>query len=340
MRAPAAFGCRRYPEFSRGRGPGIVRAMSDEKSVNAPTPTGLRVALDALDLVAQTPLVRLPRISPKGGAVVWGKCEFMNPGGSVKDRPALSMIRAAEEDGSLPPRSTIVEATSGNTGISLAMICAVLGHRCILVMPEDMSMERRYILQAYGAEIELTPAQNGMAGAVERAAEIARKTKGAFQPCQFENPANPGSHHATTGREIWAQLGGKIDAFVAGVGTGGTLTGTGGFLREQGAGTVKLVAVEPAASPVLSGGAPGLHGIQGLGAGFIPPVLDRELIDEVVTVTDVAAEKMRRQLAHQEGLLVGPSSGANVAAALQVASQMSGGNVVTILCDSGERYLF
>lgn len=302
--------------------------------------SGYRVAQDALDLVAQTPLVRLPRLSPKGGATIWAKCEFMNPGGSVKDRPALNMIRAAERDGTLPPNSTIVEATSGNTGISLAMICAVRGHRCILVMPEDMSMERRYILQAYGAEIELTPAQRGMAGAVERAAEIARKTKGAFQPSQFENPANPASHHATTGEEIWTQLGGQVHALVVGVGTGGTLTGAGAYLRERAGNGVRLVAVEPAASPVLSGGSPGLHGIQGLGAGFVPPVLDRNLIDEVVQVTDVAAEKSRRQLAHQEGLLVGPSSGANVAAAIQVAGQMEGGNVVTILCDSGERYLF
>jgi cysteine synthase A len=304
------------------------------------TAPAYRVAQDALDLVARTPLVRLPRLSPKNAATIWAKCEFMNPGGSVKDRPALNMIRAAERDGTLPPNSTIVEATSGNTGISLAMICAVRGHRCILVMPEDMSMERRYILQAYGAEIELTPAQGGMAGAVERAAEIARKTKGAFQPSQFENPANPGSHHATTGEEIWTQLAGQVNALVAGVGTGGTITGAGRYLRERCGTGVRLVAVEPAASPVLSGGSPGLHGIQGLGAGFVPPVLDRTLIDEVVQVTDVAAEKHRRQLAHQEGLLVGPSSGANVAAAIQIASQMDSGNVVTILCDSGERYLF
>lgn len=300
---------------------------------------GYRVADDALGLIAATPLVRLPRLSPKGGAMVWAKCEFMNPGGSVKDRPAMSMIESAERDGRLPPGSTIVEATSGNTGISLAMISAVRGYRCILVMPEDMSMERRYILQAYGAEIELTPAQRGMAGAVERAGEIARKTKGAFQPSQFENPANPGSHHAGTAREIWEQLGGEVHAFVAGVGTGGTVTGVGRYLKEQ-ADAVRVIAVEPAASPVLSGGAPGLHGIQGLGAGFVPPVLDRSVIDEIVQITDVGAEKSARQLAHMEGLLVGPSAGANVAAAIQVASSMSEGNVVTILCDSGERYLF
>lgn len=271
---------------------------------------------------------------------MWAKCEFMNPGGSVKDRPALSMILQAEEQGRLPKNSTIVEATSGNTGISLAMISAVRGHRCILVMPEDMSMERRYILQAYGAEIELTPAQQGMAGAVERAAEIARTVKGAFQPSQFENEANPLAHFEGTAREIWEQIDGNISAFVAGVGTGGTVTGVGRFLKQKAGDACRLVAVEPAASPILSGGKPGLHGIQGLGAGFVPPVLERGQIDEVVQVTDVGAEKSARQLAHVEGLLVGPSSGANVAAALQVAASLASGNVVTILCDSGERYLF
>jgi cysteine synthase A len=250
------------------------------------------------------------------------------------------MIVRAEKEGLLPKNSTIVEATSGNTGISLAMIAAVRGHRCVLVMPEDMSMERRYILQAYGAEIELTPAQRGMAGAVERAAEIAQSTKGAFQPSQFENEANPQAHFEGTAREIWEQSGGELDAFVAGVGTGGTVTGVGRFIKEQAGESFRLIAVEPAASPVLSGGKPGLHGIQGLGAGFIPPVLERDLIDDVVQVSDVAAEKSARQLAHTEGLLVGPSSGANVAAALQVAAGLPGGNVVTILCDSGERYLF
>jgi cysteine synthase A len=304
------------------------------------TKSGYRVGDDALCLVAETPLVRLGRLSPSGGATVWAKCEFMNPAGSVKDRPALSMILRAEEAGKLPKNSTIVEATSGNTGISLAMIAAVRGHRCILVMPEDMSMERRYILQAYGAEIELTPAQKGMAGAVERAAEIARTVKGAFQPSQFENPANPLAHFEGTAREIWEQVDGDLAAFVAGVGTGGTVTGVGRYLKEQAGGSLRIVAVEPAASPVLSGGKPGLHGIQGLGAGFVPPVLERGLIDQVVQISDVAAEKSTRQLAHVEGLLVGPSSGANVAAALQVAGSLPGGNVVTILCDSGERYLF
>ncbi len=304
------------------------------------TEHGLRVAESALGLIASTPLVRLARLSPENGATIWAKCEFMNPGGSVKDRPALSMVLKAELDGTLPPASTIVEATSGNTGISLAMIAAVRGHRCVLVMPEDMSMERRYILQAYGAEIELTPAQHGMAGAVERAREIAAKTTGAFQPSQFSNEANPASHYQGTAREVWEQLDGKIDAFVAGVGSGGTLTGAAQFFREQEPGAVKVVAVEPAGSPVLSGGEPGLHGIQGLGAGFVPPILKQEWIDEVVQVSDVAAERTVRQLAQSEGILVGPSAGANVYAAIQIASSFKGGNVVTILCDSGERYLF
>lgn len=316
------------------------RTKKQGEGASRVTKNGHRVADDALGLVGSSPLVRLARLSPQGGATVWAKCEFMNPGGSVKDRPALAMILAAERDGLLPPNSTIVEATSGNTGISLAMIAAVRGHRCVLVMPEDMSMERRYVLQAYGAEIELTPAQRGMAGAVERAVQIATKTKGAFLPSQFENPANPLSHYESTATEIWEQLDGEVAAFVAGVGTGGTLTGVGGFLREQAGAKVKLVAVEPAGSPVLSGGQPGLHGIQGLGAGFIPPVLNRELIDEVIQITDVAAERSARQLAHMEGLLVGPSAGANAAAAIQVATAMKEGNVVTILCDSGERYLF
>jgi len=303
------------------------------------TEEGFRVASSALELIAQTPLVRLGRLSPEGGATIWAKCEFMNPGGSVKDRPAFAMIVQAEREGRLPPKSTIVEATSGNTGISLAMIAAVRGHRCVLVMPEDMSMERRYILQAYGADIELTPAQNGMAGAVERAREIAEKTKGAFQPSQFSNMANPDAHFQTTAREIWSQLGEKLDVFVAGVGTGGTLTGAGRFFAAKDR-PVRVVAVEPAASAVLGGGKPGLHGIQGLGAGFVPPVLERELIDSIVQISDVAAERMVRQLAQTEGLLVGPSSGANVAAAHSVAEEMDGGNVVTVLCDSGERYLF
>jgi len=304
------------------------------------TASGYCVADDALGLVAGTPLVRLPRLSPTGAAEVYAKCEFLNPGGSVKDRPALAMIVDAEDRGLLPSGSTIIEATSGNTGISLAMIAAVRGHRCVLVMPEDMSMERRLILKAYGAEVELTPAQRGMAGAVARARELVQKTPGAFMPSQFENIANPESHVAGTALEILEQTGGEVAAFVCGIGTGGTFTGVGRVLRRELGKAVKLVAVEPAASPVLSGGAPALHGIQGLGAGFIPDLLDRDLIDEIIQVSDVSAEKMARQLAVREALLVGPSSGANVAAAIEVARALPGGKVVTVLCDSGERYLF
>jgi cysteine synthase len=297
------------------------------------------VAQNVLGLIGMTPLVRLSRVESTPGAQLWGKAEFMNPAGSVKDRPALSMIEAAETAGRLGPGSTIVEATSGNTGISLAMISAVRGYRCILVMPEDMSLERRHIMRAYGAEIALTSASDGMIAAVRRAEQLVRETPGAFMPSQFENPANPESHYVGTARELIAQLEGRIDAFVAGVGTGGTITGVARYLRER-LGKVHVVAVEPKSSPVLSGGRPGLHAIQGLGAGFVPPVLDRSVIDEIVTVSDVAAERTARRLAQAEGLLVGPSAGANVHVACAVAQRLGAGNVVTILCDSGERYLF
>lgn len=292
-----------------------------------------------LDLVGKTPLVRLPRLSPKRGAEICAKLERNNPAGSVKDRPALWMIEAAEKDLQLRPGATLVEATSGNTGISLAAIAAVKGYRCVLVMPEDMSTTRRQILRAYGADVVLTPAQEGMAGAVERAERILEETDGAFMPSQFENRANPRSHFESTAEEIWRATKGEIHAFVAGVGTGGTLTGVGRVLRERRP-EAKIIAVEPRASAVLSGGRPGLHAIQGLGAGFVPAVLDRGLIDEVITVTDLAADRMTRRLAREEGLLLGPSSGANVHAALEVAKRMAPGErVVTILCDGGERYL-
>lgn len=284
-------------------------------------------------------MVRLARVSPDGGATVWAKCELNNPAGSVKDRPALSMILAAERSGELQAGATLVEATSGNTGISLAMIAAVRGYRCMLVMPEDMSLERRYILRAYGAEIVLTPAVDGMAGAVSHAHQLLEETAGAFMPSQFENPANPLSHETGTALEILEQTDGDLAAFVAGVGTGGTVTGVGRVLRDK-VPSAKVIAVEPAGSAVLGGGSPGMHGIQGLGAGFVPEILDRDLLDEVIPVSDVAAERMARRLAREEGLLVGPSSGANVHAAVEVASQLDEGNVVTILCDSGERYLY
>ncbi|MDP9035416.1 MAG: cysteine synthase A [Myxococcota bacterium] len=300
--------------------------------------TGDAIAASVLDLVGRTPLVRLSRIG-RGGAVILGKLEAKNPGGSVKDRPALAMIEAAEREGKLGPGSIVVEATSGNTGISLAMISAVRGYRCVLVMPDDMSLERRHILRAYGAQIVLTPAEKGMTGAVAHAEQIVRETRGAVMPRQFENPANPATHALTTAREILDVVGEDLVAFVAGVGTGGTITGVGRVIKKERP-TTRVIAVEPAGSAVLSGKAPGMHGIQGLGAGFVPTVLDRGVLDKVIAVTDVAAERMTQRLAREEGLLVGPSSGANVQAALEVATEMKRGVVVTMLCDTGERYLF
>jgi len=297
------------------------------------------IADSVLDCIGETPLVRLRRVVPEGAAEVCGKLESKNPAGSVKDRPALRMVLDAEQKGELREGSTIVEATSGNTGISLAMIAAVRGYRCILVMPDDMTLERRRILRAYGADIVLTPAAEGMTGAVERARGIRQKTERAWSSAQFDNPANPASHVATTAEEILRQTGGELAAFVAGVGTGGTMTGVARVLRER-LSDVRIVAVEPAASPVLNGGAPGLHGIQGIGAGFVPNNFDRSLVDEIVTVNDVAADRMARRLAKEEGLLVGTSAGANVHAAIEVAKQLGRGRVVTILCDSGERYLY
>jgi cysteine synthase A len=298
------------------------------------------VAQSVLELIGGTPLVRLAKMETSPSARVWGKAEFLNPAGSVKDRPALSMIQAAEAAGRLQPGATLIEATSGNTGISLAMVAAVRGYHCVLVMPEDMSVERRHVLRAYGAEIALTPAADGMLGAVRHAEKLVRETPGAFMPRQFDNPANPASHYSGTANEIVDQLAGRVDAFVAGVGTGGTLTGVARCLRER-VEQVRIVAVEPKNSAVLSGGRPGLHSIQGLGAGFVPAILDRSMIDEIVTVSDVAAERCARRLAQVEGLLVGPSAGANVFAACAVAQRLpESSNVVTILCDSGERYLF
>jgi cysteine synthase A len=297
------------------------------------------IAESVLDLIGHTPLVKLARLSPPGGAIVVGKLEAKNPGGSVKDRPALAMVDAAERAGAIAAGAVIVEATSGNTGISLAMIAAVRGYKCVLVMPDDMSMERRALLRAYGADVVLTPAEQGMAGAVARAQEIVHATKNAFMPRQFDNAANPDAHERTTAREILASAGDDLVALVAGVGTGGTITGVARVLKRERP-SVTIVGVEPSNSAVLSGGSPGLHGIQGLGAGFVPKVLERHLIDRVVTVADVAAERMARRLAREEGLLVGPSSGANVHAAVELAKTLSRGVVVTILCDTGERYLF
>jgi cysteine synthase A len=297
-----------------------------------------RVRDGVFELVGDTPLVRLRHVVEPGGAEVWAKLEARNPSGSVKDRPALAMILAAEQSGVLRKGSTVVEATSGNTGISLAMLAAVRGYRCSLVMPEDMSTSRQATLRAYGAELVLTSAQDGMRGAVEEAERILARTRHAFMARQFDNPENPRAHERTTAKEVYDGTEGRLEAFVAGVGTGGTLTGVARGLRARGL-TLRVYAVEPKASPVLSGGKAGLHGIQGLGAGFVPSVLEVSQIDEVVTVSDLEAERMTARLSREEGLYVGPSSGANVHAAVKVASKMRPDQrVVTILCDTGERY--
>jgi cysteine synthase A len=297
------------------------------------------VADDNSRSIGKTPLVRIRRVLDGARANVLAKIEGRNPAYSVKCRIGAAMIWDAEAKGLLGPGKAIVEATSGNTGISLAMIAAVKGYRCVLVMPEDMSMARRQILRSYGADVVLTPAHEGMAGAVERAERILAETENAFMAKQFENPANPDAHAKTTAEEIWRATGGAIDAFVAGVGTGGTVSGVARVLKARRP-ELFVVGVEPRASAVLSGGKPGLHGIQGLGAGFVPSVLERSLLDEVLTVTDIAADKTTRRLAREEGLLLGPSAGANVHAAIEVAKRLPAGKrVVTILCDGGERYL-
>jgi cysteine synthase A len=298
-----------------------------------------RFAESVLDLVGGTPLVRLNRVVPPGGASVLAKMESLNPGGSVKDRIAVAMVERAEQEGRLRPGATIVEPTSGNTGIGLAMVAAARGYRLILTMPEDMSLERRQLLARFGAELRLTPAIEGMTGAVFAARELLREHPDYFMPQQFENPANPSVHRRTTAREILEQTGGRVDAFVAGVGTGGTITGVGGVLKEE-LGDVLIVAVEPAGSPVLRGGSPRPHGIQGIGASFVPGVLDRSVLDRVVGVEDGEAGRMAVRLAREEGLLVGISSGANVLAATAVAAELGPEKtVVTVLCDTGERYL-
>jgi cysteine synthase A len=291
--------------------------------------------------IGRTPLVRLHRLPDAGAAEVLCKCEQMNPGGSVKDRTALAMVDSAERAGRLiPGRSVIVEATSGNTGVGLALVAAVKGYRLILTMPENMSTERMELLRAYGAELHLTPAERVMRGAVEKADAIAAAQPNAFMPQQFKNPANPAVHRTTTGPEILAQLGGRVpDAFVAGVGTGGTITGVGQALRAHHPG-ITIVAVEPTASAVLSGGAPGPHRIQGIGAGFVPEILDLALVSEVRRVGEVEAEATRLELARREGLLVGISAGAAVKVALDVARALGPGKtVVTVLPDTGERYI-
>jgi cysteine synthase A len=294
---------------------------------------------DVIGLIGDTPMVRINRLCPSGSAEIWAKLEGFNPGGSVKDRIALSMIERAEEEGRLAPGSAIVEPTSGNTGIGLAMVAAVKGYRLILTMPDTMSVERRQLFEAYGARVELTPGEKGMKGAVERAEEIEEEDPGCFMPQQFKNPANPRVHRERTAREILEALGSAPDAFVAGVGTGGTITGVGRALREERK-DVWISAVEPSASPVLSGGKPGPHKIAGIGAGFVPDVLETGIYDETVPVGDDEAARWTRELALKEGLLCGISSGAAIRAALRVAERLGKGKrVVVILPDRGDRYL-
>ena len=294
------------------------------------------------DLIGNTPLIELTRFSRRHNlaARLLGKLESANPAGSVKDRLALAIITDAEARGFLSESSVIIEATSGNTGIGLAAIAASRGYRLIITMPETMSQERRNLLKAYGAELVLTDGTKGMAGAVAKAEELAANTPNSFLARQFANPANPAMHRKTTGPEIWAATQGKIDVFVAGIGTGGTITGAGGFLKEQNP-HMHIIAVEPASSPVLSGGRPGPHMIQGIGAGFVPDILDTGIYDEIITVENEHALTTRRELAHAEGLLVGVSSGAAAWAAVKAATrpEFEGKNIVLILPDTGERYL-
>jgi len=291
-----------------------------------------------LDLIGETPVVRLRRLSPEGGATIWGKCEHLNPGGSVKDRICLAMIEAAEEQGRLKPGDTIVEPTSGNTGIGLALVCARKGYNLVLTMPASMSLERRALLEAYGVEILLTEPDRVMEGAMEAARRVVTE-RGAFMPEQFSNPANPGIHKQMTASELLAAFEGlSIDAFVAAVGTGGTVSGVGEALKAHNPAT-RIIAVEPAASPVLAGGVPGPTKIQGLNAGFVPQNYHGDVVDEIIGVDDQAAWASKLALATQEGLLLGISAGANVWAAIEVAKRLGPGkNVVTVLCDTGERY--
>jgi len=295
---------------------------------------------DATKAIGDTPMIQINRMGPDGGATIFAKCEFFQPLNSVKDRIGVAMIQAGERDGQINPDTHIVEPTSGNTGIALAFVCAAKGYKLTLTMPESMSVERRALLRAMGANLVLTPAGEGMKGAINRAAELVGSTENAFMPQQFENPANPAIHEATTGPEIWADSGQSIDAIVAGVGTGGTITGVTRFLKKQNP-NFKAFAVEPKHSPVISGGDPGKHRIQGIGAGFVPKNLDTSVVDDVVQVDDEDAFEWGRRLAKEEGIVAGISSGANLWAAAQVAARpdMKGKRIVTVMCSLGERYL-
>ncbi|MBR5021763.1 MAG: cysteine synthase A [Oscillospiraceae bacterium] len=300
----------------------------------------MAVYTSASQLVGNTPLLELTGIQKKLGlsAKVLAKLEYFNPAGSAKDRVALSMIEDAEEKGLLKPGSVIIEPTSGNTGIGLAAMAATRGYRTIIVMPDSMSVERQKLMTAYGAELVLTPGKLGMSGAIAKAEELARQLPGGFIPDQFGNPANAKAHYKTTGPEIWKDTEGNIDFFVAGVGTGGTITGVGEYLKEQNPG-VQVIAVEPAASPLLSGGQAGPHGLQGIGANFIPKVLNRKIYDRVMQITEEQAYEAARLLGKTEGVLVGISSGAALYAALEVAKENPGKTVVVLLPDTGDRYL-
>jgi cysteine synthase len=318
----------------------MVRAAGGTVATMEATGTRQRIAEQAAATIGNTPMVALNRLGRGLGAEVVAKLESMNPGGSVKDRIGVAMIDAAEEQGLIEPgRSVIVEPTSGNTGIALALVCAARGYHLVLTLPEGMSRERAKLLRAYGAVVRETPSLGGMNEAVDLARDIASDPN-AFMPMQFQNPANPEVHRRTTAEEIWRDLDGEVDALVCGVGTGGTITGVGQVLKERRPG-LHVVAVEPERSPVLSGGAPGPHNIQGIGAGFVPEVLDRSVIDEIMLVEDDVAIECAHQCAQREGLLVGISAGAAIWAAIQVASrrEMAGKRIVTIVCDGGERYM-